>query len=113
MQEKKKDQGARQTQQPKKKESNEGGLLATAEDFESFMSGPSVPAQSYNISMNIHNVNFGMPSVPQGPRPVVDPLLHMGNVMGGMQYPSYQYPPQMTPQQYQQYMQQQQYGYRQ
>jgi len=116
MHEKKKEQ--RPTPQPKKKESNEGGLLATAEDFESFMS-PSVPSQpSYNISMNINNVNFGVPSSVQQ-RPVVDPLLHMGNVMGGMQYPGYQqYPPQqqypqMTPQQYQQYLQQQQYGYRQ
>jgi|JI61114BRNA_FD_contig_101_149716_length_1966_multi_2_in_0_out_0_3 hypothetical protein len=121
MNEKKKEQNTRQAPQPKKKESNEGGLLATAEDFENFMSGPSAPAQSYNISMNINNVNFGVPSVQSGPRPVVDPLLHMGNVMGGMQYPNYQqYPaqqqqyPQMTPQQYQQYMQQQQqYGYRQ
>lgn len=117
MHEKKKDQSLKQQPQVKKKESNEGGLLATAEDFENFMSGPSPPAQSYNISMNINNVNFGVPSIQS--RPVVDPLLHMGNVMGGMQYPNYgQFPqqqyPQMTPQQYQQYMQQQQqFGYRQ
>jgi hypothetical protein len=59
--------------------------------------------------MNINNVNFGVPNVSTGPRPVVDPLLHMGNVMGGMQYSGYgQGYPQMTTQQYQQYVQQQQ-----
>lgn len=93
--------------------------MATAEDFESFNTGPTLPAQSYNISMNINNVNFGVPV--QQSRPVVDPLHIMGNVMGGMQYPGYgqgyqmggHAPQQMTPQQYQQYMQQQQqFGYR-
>lgn len=114
MLEKKKEQSTKTTQ-IKKKESNEGGLLATAEDFENFLSGPTAPQQSYNISMNINNINFGMPNQPQQ-RPVVDPLLHVGNVMGGMQYPyrGQGYPMnQMGGQQYPQYMQQQQPYFRQ
>lgn len=114
MLDKKKDTTAKTTQM-KKKESNEGGLLATAEDFENFLTGPSAPQQSYNISMNINNINFGVPSAPQQ-RPVVDPMMHVGNVMGGMQYPygGQNYPMgQMSQQQYQQYMQQQQPYFRQ
>lgn len=67
--------------------------------------------------MNINNVNFGIPS--GAPQATQSPhLQQMGNMMGGgAQYPAYGQAQgyQMTPQQYQQYMlqqQQQQYGYR-